>query len=677
MHKPSQSGTANQQGSPPGSAAGQNPGVNSTGGEQSQTSSASKSGLLTRWKTGQLPPPQNQGAVRTDNLTNEPATDPLSQRQMPRPSSSSRAGSFSIPVDEVPTAYQPAMPDVIPPSQAGLRQYPAVPPAGSAFSGAAGYPPAPNAGPPYAPGQPRITRDLGYAQRPNTGQLSNPAPGPSGFGSGQYSQPGLMNNGQGFGSGQWRNPASAPATVSKHGWDNYKRPGSGASPSLVPGLSKLSKLGTLSKLNGYKNIPIWARVAIGIMAFLIITSGGAFAYYQINFANSVNDITGNQALHDVGGKNKTPQQPVNVDPLTQRTNILLLGSDTDGKSGAADNSIATGTPLAQTVIIVTIDPKTNYVGMLSIPRDMQVSDQILGGQYKIDQIFQHGWQGSNPKDKEKRAIGHTMDVIEENYGIHIDHYAWVGLQGFIKVIDTIGGVDIDAMRPIVDDAYPDDTNKSPNAYNYKRLDIAPGPQHFDGLGALEYVRSRHADLGGDFGRTQRQQQILSQVKVKLNGTDIVPKAPMLLSDLDGYLLTDLTVAQLATFAQIAKNIDINKVDRVSFTQGYSSQIMTNNLGNFAPNCPAIMAKIHAMFGITPNCIPQASVPSNTNSSVAHTQPSSTTGSSTTALAGSSANSSGVTSLNAGTATISNTATFSNLMDLMLLTVSGSFSAMGK
>ncbi|GHO89624.1 hypothetical protein KSZ_76300 [Dictyobacter formicarum] len=481
-------------------------------------------------------------------------------------------------------------------------------------------------------------------------------------------------NGQSFGSGQWHNPASAPATVSRTGWDNYKRPGSEAPPSIAPDATKPNKLGKFT--TNYRNIPIWARVAIGIMAFLIITGGSAFAYYQINFANSVNDITGNSALHDLNGKHKPSPQPVNTDPLTQRTNILLLGSDTDGKG----NDVATGTPLAQTVIIITIDPKTKYVGMLSIPRDMQVSDQILGGQAKIDQVFENGWKGSSTKEKAQRAAGHTMDVIEENYGIHIDHYAWVGLQGFIKVIDTIGGVDIDAMRPVVDDAYPDDTNKSPNAYNYKRLDIAPGPQHFDGLGALEYVRSRHADLGGDFGRTQRQQQVLSQIKVKLSGTDIVTKAPMILSDLDGFLLTDMSVSQLATFAQLAKSVDVNKVDRVSFTQGYSSLITTNNLGNFAPNCPAIEAKIHAMFGITPNCIPQASVPGNTNTSVARTQPSSTTAGTTTTLAGASSSQSGagyqLASLKSGAATVSNTTVFSNLMDLMLLTVSGSFTAMG-
>ncbi|GCE18121.1 LCP family protein [Dictyobacter kobayashii] len=332
------------------------------------------------------------------------------------------------------------------------------------------------------------------------------------------------------------------------------------------------------------------------------------------------------------------------------------------------------------MIIVTIDPQSNYVGMLSIPRDMQVSDLTLGGQAKIDQVFEHGWQGNTTTEKAQRAAGHTMDVIEQNYGIHIDHYAWVGLQGFIKVIDTIGGVDVDASHPIFDDAYPDDTGKNTDKYGYKRLDIAPGPQHFDGLSALQYVRTRHADLGGDFGRTDRQQQVLSQIKVKLNGTDIVTKAPEILKDLDGSLLTDLTVAQLASFAQLAKSVDINKVDRVSFTQNYSSPITTNNLGNFAPNCTLITAKIRQMFGIDPKCIPQAATSENTGTSVAQSQPAIATNTTASVPVTSSFHTGSgyqLACLNAGTATISNKTTFGNLMDLMLLTVSGSFTAMGK
>ncbi len=177
-----------------------------------------------------------------------------------------------------------------------------------------------------------------------------------------------------------------------------------------------------------RRFPIWARLLVVALALLAVVGGIISTYYQTNLANSLNDITGQTAIRSGG---------VSIaDPLTQRTNILLLGSDTDGKG----NDPTQGTPLAQTVIIVTIDPQTNVVGMLSIPRDMQVSDPTQGyANEKLDEVFEHAWVGANANERARTAAGHMMDVIEQNYGISIDHYAWIGLQGFIKVIDTVGG----------------------------------------------------------------------------------------------------------------------------------------------------------------------------------------------------------------------------------------------
>ncbi|GCE25933.1 hypothetical protein KDA_14170 [Dictyobacter alpinus] len=363
----------------------------------------------------------------------------------------------------------------------------------------------------------------------------------------------------------------------------------------------LAAAGSITKKRT-RRIPLWTRIAIGVLTFFIVAAGGAFAYYQFTFAGSVNNITGQSAIHD--GTANYPQEPTNIDPLTQRTNIVLLGSDTDGKGNDPEH----GQPLAQTIIVITIDPTNNKVGMLSIPRDMQVTDSTYDAAYpnsKIDEAFEHAWQGNDAKEKAQRAAGHTMDVIEANYGIHIDHYAWVGLQGFIKVIDTIGGIDVDISHPMFDDLYPDDTGTSQDKFGYKRLSIAPGPQHLTGLEALEYVRTRHADLGGDFGRTDRQQQVLSQIKVKLTNADTITKAPALLNDLNGFLLTDLNLNQLYTFAQIARDIDINKLDRVTLTSNYAIQIKSNTRNNYGPNCALVIPKIREMFGIdNPTCLDQ-------------------------------------------------------------------------
>src|SRR5437016_7004009 len=129
---------------------------------------------------------------------------------------------------------------------------------------------------------------------------------------------------------------------------------------------------------------------------------------------------------------------------------------------------------------------------------------------------------------------------------------------------------------MVDDNYPDDvTNSGGSVYDYKRLYIAPGPQHLDGPQALEYVRTRHSDLLGDFGRSARQQQVLSALKAKLATPDTVNQIPSLLKDLNGYLLTDMQFGDLAFLGNLARSIDLNNVQRVTLSPPYSTPSSQN------------------------------------------------------------------------------------------------------
>jgi LCP family protein required for cell wall assembly len=418
-----------------------------------------------------------------------------------------------------------------------------------------------------------------------------------------------------------------------------------------------------------KRIPIWARIVIAAVAFLVVTGGSAFAYYEFTIGQSVADITGNSATHKVNGKEQVIQSTP-VDPLTTRTNIMLLGSDTDGKG----NDPTAGQPLAQTVIIITIDPTTKYVGMLSIPRDMQVTDTVTGyPDEKLDQAFQYAWVGATNKDKAAAAAGQMEDIIQQNYGIHIDHYAWVGLQGFTKVINDIGGVDIDVTHPMFDDDYPNDASGG-SAYGYTRVNIAPGPQHLTGAEALTYVRTRHADLGGDFGRTDRQQQVLAQIKEKLTQSgNIIPQMTSIINDLNGYMFTDLTLSQLSQFATVAKEVDINKIDHISFTNNYSTPSSTNT--NVLPVCPAINAEIQKMFGTPGTCQPQySSVSPQTGTYLARTQTATET-----SYESNQTNSTDMSTETSITSTaqsiVGSTSDYTNLLNLMLLTTSGSFNAM--
>lgn len=351
-----------------------------------------------------------------------------------------------------------------------------------------------------------------------------------------------------------------------------------------------------------RRFPVWARVAVAMLLVLVILSGTGVYYYEANFAAPVSNIINQQAPLVKGDDNPNLTRG-NTDILSGgRINILLLGSDDDQKFQG--NYL-----LAQTDIVVTIDPTAHTVGMLSIPRDLYLN--VPGfGMLKLDEAYAYG------EKYLKNGVSLSRLTIYQDFGIPINYYAWVGLSGFTKVVTTAGGVDVDVTHPITDDVYPDDTGSSQNAYAYKRLYLTPGPQHLDGPTALEYVRSRHADLVGDFGRSARQQQVLSQLKSKLTSSpDIITKLPELAKDLNGYLKTDMSnILDVIKLMNFARTIDPNKMQRVILSPPTFSSAAVAQSGVdqgediFNPICGPIQQTIAKMFalGNSAKCNIQAS-----------------------------------------------------------------------
>lgn len=329
-----------------------------------------------------------------------------------------------------------------------------------------------------------------------------------------------------------------------------------------------------------RRVPMWARIVIGLLLFCLVLGGASFAYYQFYFAGAVNHIVGQQVQRAPGEED--PNANLNNGILSgPRINILLLGSDTDQKFQ--------GQYIAQTDIVVTIDPGTHSVGMLSIPRDFYIP--IPGyGLHKLDEAYGLG------------GVDLSRRTIEQDFGIPINYYAWVGLDGFIKVISEVGGVDVDVLHPIVDDNYPDDVGANANnPYALKRLYLAPGPQHLDGPTALEYVRSRHADLVGDFGRSARQQQVLSALKTRLSNPTVFGHLSAIASDLQGYLKTDMQLSDVLKLMYFARSLDLNSINRLILGPPYASAGVapagTPDAGADVvfPNCVKIIPAIAQML----------------------------------------------------------------------------------
>lgn len=284
-------------------------------------------------------------------------------------------------------------------------------------------------------------------------------------------------------------------------------------------------------------------------------------------------------------------------------NILLLGSDNDGKYNFP-------AVLTQVMMVIHIDPDNGNVSMVSIPRDSWVPIAGVGGMHKIDQAFFLGVTKNG--NTFENGVQTARTTIEQDYGITIDRYAWVGLSGFAKVIDTLGGVDIDLTHPVVDDAYPNDTGTGSNAsdpFAYKRLYLPPGPQHLNGEQALEYVRSRHSDLIGDIGRTQRQQQVLEALKKKLTVSSVLANLSQIIKDVTGQVYTDLSESEMIAFANFGRTLQSSAIQRITLGPGQGSQdygdystvydpVIGSNQDVILPNCTNIQPVLVRMFNLT-------------------------------------------------------------------------------
>ncbi|OLC27850.1 MAG: hypothetical protein AUG06_01435 [Actinobacteria bacterium 13_1_20CM_2_65_11] len=213
--------------------------------------------------------------------------------------------------------------------------------------------------------------------------------------------------------------------------------------------------------------------------------------------------------------------------------VLLLGSDDDSK-------FSSDHVLTQSMILVRVIPSTKQVVILSIPRDLYVPFWV-GGSGKIDGAYSYGQAGG------------AIATVQQDFGVHIDEYIWIGLLGLIKLIDAIGGIDVVTSSPVVDDLYPQDVF-SADPYGYERVAVLAGPQHLDGVHAMQYVRSRHNDLQSDIGRSKRQQQVLLAIRKKakqVSSADV----PAIATALGGEIKTSIGLDRVAQLIPLAATFD--------------------------------------------------------------------------------------------------------------------------
>lgn len=200
---------------------------------------------------------------------------------------------------------------------------------------------------------------------------------------------------------------------------------------------------------------------------------------------------------------RTEREPIAPPPDWQREriNVLLLGIDSSATRSQA---------LADTIMVASADPSGKSVSLLSIPRDLVDVPLPGGGIYrpKINSLI-----GAAERDPDSfpyargDGIRALAGALSELLGVPIHFYARVNLDGFVKTVDTIGGVEVRVDKPLVAPDY--------GGYGIRGFRVEPGLHHFDGAEALAYARIRKAPGESDFTRAERQQQVLVAIRNRL------------------------------------------------------------------------------------------------------------------------------------------------------------------
>jgi polyisoprenyl-teichoic acid--peptidoglycan teichoic acid transferase len=261
----------------------------------------------------------------------------------------------------------------------------------------------------------------------------------------------------------------------------------------------------------------------------------------------------------------TPQ-PMCGGPPTM--NVLAIG---------IDRGIDYDYGLSDVIRIVRVDFVTPSVVVFALPRDLWVEIPGIEAHYgitqgKLNQAYFYGTPGMGYYQGPGGGAGLLARTLDLNFGLHVDHYGVVNLGTFTKIVDAVGGIDIDLPAPV--DGLPFEGNPIDMGY------FPAGPQHLNGEQALRLARIRQKY--GDLVRIQNQNRVICALRDKITTPAVLPKIPQIIAALQDSVLTDLTPQQLAQMACLVPELKPEKVlffslpqEMLSSGQMYSPQLKGN------------------------------------------------------------------------------------------------------
>lgn len=295
-----------------------------------------------------------------------------------------------------------------------------------------------------------------------------------------------------------------------------------------------------------KKIAVWVCGTIGVLVLAAVALGfGTFLrVLQKADGERTGGTTANvwQRLHEA---TQVAFEPKEGFPGKNRLVILCMGIDDNWTNG---DQVYTKDSRTDTLFLLSLDLVNHKATMLSIPRDTYAHIAGTHWNFKINAAYETGGPD--------RAI----DTVNELLGVHADHYMVLNIDATKKMVDALGGVDVDVPHAM---HYHD-------KWGHLSIDLAPGLQHLDGSEAVGFARYRHPDTGmkptsedGDVRRMFRQHMLLRAMIGKAKSFANAAQAPRLVDVGMSSIRTDLTRAQIFDLAAIFKGVQPDDIQTAS------------------------------------------------------------------------------------------------------------------
>lgn len=288
-----------------------------------------------------------------------------------------------------------------------------------------------------------------------------------------------------------------------------------------------------------------------VLGFLVVTFLGVGAYAYTIYLQGAQALS--KTYKKIGEETKVIEA---TEPLT----ILLMGVDT-GNAERTDQWAGN----SDSMILVTVNPKTKKTVMMSMERDILTQIQQPNGiiqEAKLNAAYANG------------GAELAISTIQKMMNIHIDRYVMVNMQGLQKMVDAVGGITVNNTLgfPIsIADQEPSNT-----------ISIGVGEQTLNGEEALVYSRMRYQDPEGDYGRQKRQREVIQKVVEKILSVNSVSHYQDILKAVSDNMQTNIeitatTIPQLLGYQDSFKNIESYQLrGEDAEIQGASYQIVRSD-----------------------------------------------------------------------------------------------------